>query len=110
MPLADQAGAVARPLQQRWQGRMLGRQADLGVARQRLLEPEPQPILIAAGDQRETRGGADGGIDVALKKAHSSRGDAVNIWRREVAASVTAHVGIAPILGKNKDHLRRLPS
>src|SRR5207253_5520560 len=40
MPLADQAGAVACPLQQRWQGRMLGRQADLGVARQRLLEPQ----------------------------------------------------------------------
>src|SRR5438034_2435541 len=77
MPLADQAGAVARPLQQRRQGRMLGRQAHLGVARQRLLEPQPQPILVAAGDQRETRGGADGGIGVALKEAHSSRGDAV---------------------------------
>src|SRR6185369_11826147 len=39
MPLADQAGDVACPLQQRRQGRMLWRQADLTVARQGLLEP-----------------------------------------------------------------------
>jgi len=30
-----------------------------------------------------------------LKEAHSSRVDAVNIWRGEVAASVTGDVGIA---------------
>src|SRR5580700_6931664 len=87
---------------------MLGREADLRVANQRLLEPQPQSILVAAGDQRETRGGADGGIGVALKEAHSSRGDAVNIWRGEVAASVTGHVGIAEVVGKNKDDVRRL--
>src|SRR5262245_13467504 len=52
MPLADQASAVPNLLQQRRQSRMLGRQADLGVARQRLLEPQTEPILIAAGDQR----------------------------------------------------------
>jgi hypothetical protein len=44
MPLADQAGAVARPLQQRRQGRMLGRQADLGVA------PTTAPRAPAAAD------------------------------------------------------------
>src|SRR6202048_2793758 len=107
MPFADQAGAVARLLQQRWQGRMIGRQADIRVARPWLLEPQPQPILVAAGDQRETRSGAEGRIGVALKEAHSSRGDAVNIWRGEVAASVTGHVGIAEVVGKNKDDVRR---
>src|SRR5450631_2100015 len=97
MPLADQAGAVARPLQQRRQGRMLWRQADLGVTRQGLLKP--QPVLVPAGYQRDACGGADGGIGVALKEAHSSRGDAVNIWRSEVAASVTGHVGVAEAVG-----------
>src|ERR1700720_2945944 len=87
---------------------MLGREADLRVAKQRLLEAQVEPILVAAGDQCETRGGADGGIGVTLKEAHSSRGDAVNIWRGELAASVTGHVGIAEVVGKNKDDVRRL--
>lgn len=38
----------------------------------------------------------------------SSRGDAVNIWREEVAAPVTGHVGIAEIVGKYKYDVRRL--
>src|SRR5215831_8886007 len=107
MPFADQGSAVAGLLQQRRQGGMLGRQANLRVADQRLLEPQPQPVLVTAGDQRETRGGADGGIGVTLKEAHSSRGDAVNIWCGEVAASVTGDVGIAEVVGKNKDDVRR---
>ena len=86
---------------------MLGRQAYLGVAGQRLLEPQAEPVLVAAGDQRETRGGADGGIGVTLKKAHSSRRDAVNIGRGKVAASITGHVGIAEVVGENKDDVRR---
>src|SRR3984893_9884558 len=107
MPLADQASAVARLLQQRRESGMLGREADLRVAKQRLGEGQVEPILVAAGDQCETRGGADGGIGVTLKEAHSSRGDAVNIWRGKVAASVTGHVGIAEVVGKNKDDVRR---
>jgi hypothetical protein len=43
-----------------------------------------------------------------LKEAHSSRSDAVNIWRGKVAASVTGYVGIAEVVGKNKDDVRRL--
>jgi hypothetical protein len=42
-----------------------------------------------------------------LKEAHSSRGDAVNILRGKVAASVTGHIGIAKIVGKDKDDVRR---
>src|SRR5580704_11061473 len=81
---------------------MLGREADLRVAKQRLLEPQTQPILVAAGDQRETRGGADGGIGIALKEAHPSR----DIGRGKVAASVTGDVGIAEVVGENKDDVR----
>src|SRR5580692_3809362 len=72
---------------------MLGREADLRVAKQRLLEPQ-------------TRSGADGGIGIALKEAHPSRGDAVNIGRGKVAASVTGDVGIAEVVGENKDDVR----
>jgi hypothetical protein len=43
-----------------------------------------------------------------LKEAHSSGGDAVNIGRGEVAASVTGHVGIAEVVGQNEDDVRRL--
>jgi hypothetical protein len=42
-----------------------------------------------------------------LKEAHPSRGDAVNIGRGKVAASVTGDVGIAEVVGKNKDDVRR---
>src|SRR5215475_9442704 len=71
MPLADQASAVARLLQQRRQGRMIRGQADIRVARPWLLEPQPKPILVAAGDQRETRGGADGSIAQQSSTRHA---------------------------------------
>src|SRR6185295_15551337 len=89
MPLANQTGAIAGLLQQRRQGRMIRRQADIRATCQWLLEPKPQPILVAASDQRETRRGADGRIGVTLKEAHSSGGDLINIGRGEVATSVT---------------------
>jgi hypothetical protein len=37
----------------------------------------------------------------------SGEAGAVNIWRGEVAASVTGDVGIAEVVGKNKDDVRR---
>src|SRR5262249_10832737 len=64
--------------------------------------------LVAAGDKRETRGGAHGGIGVALKEAHSARGDAIDIGRREIASSVTGHIGITEIVGESKDDVRLL--
>ena len=109
MPLADESRAIARLLQQRWQASdapAAGRYSAWPA--QRLLEPQPQPILIAAGDQREPRSGADRGVGIALKEPHASRGDAVDIRRGEVATSVTGHVGIAEVVSQNKDDVRRL--
>jgi hypothetical protein len=49
----------------------------LAVAGNGSSSPQAEPVLVAAGDRSETRGGADGGIGVTLKEAHSSRRDAV---------------------------------
>jgi hypothetical protein len=108
MPLANQTGAIARLLQQRRQGRMIRRQADIRATCPWLLEPKPQPILVATGDQRETCRGADGRIGVTLKEAHSSGGDLINIGRGEVATSITGHVGIAEVVSQNEDDVRWL--
>src|SRR5207244_8594047 len=57
MPFPDERRPVAGFPQQRWQRRMLRRQADIrrGVG-QRLLEADTQPVLIAPCDQPDTRG------------------------------------------------------
>src|SRR5262249_41968884 len=69
VPLADERRAVPGGAQQRRQGRVLGRETYVRVAGERLLEPEAQPILIAAGDQREPRCRAHRGVGVALGQA-----------------------------------------
>src|SRR5215472_7068820 len=60
MPLADQRRAVTGFLQERGQGGMLGRQANLRISRQRLLQANAQPILVTACDQCHACGGAYG--------------------------------------------------
>src|SRR5262249_61991244 len=79
VPFADQRGAVAGRAQQRRQGRMLRRQPDVAIAGERLLEPEAQAILGAAGDQREEGWRKDRGIGVTLGLARAELGDAVAV-------------------------------
>src|SRR5213078_2735675 len=63
MPLADEGRAIARFAQQRGESRMVRRQAGLaGLARDRLFETDGQAVLIAAGDERGARRGADGRV------------------------------------------------
>src|SRR5438552_18548584 len=52
VPLADERRPVTGLLQQRRNRRLLRREADDAVGRERFLEADAVPVLIAAGDQR----------------------------------------------------------
>src|SRR5437660_8052824 len=86
VPFADQRSAVASLLQQGWQGRMFGRETDTRISRQRLLETDAQAILVTAGDQPDACCGADGGVRIGLKKAHSFGGNVIDVRGVEIGA------------------------
>ena len=107
MPFSNQRGAVAGFLQQRRQGGMVGRQADI-ASRQRLLQPDRQPVLVAAGDQRGARCRTDRGVGVGLQKPHALRRQSIDVRRADIGTPVTRHVGIAEIVGHDEDDVRAL--
>ena len=108
MPFADQRGLVTGLLQERRQGRMLRRQTDLArhTRAQRLFEPDGQPVLVTPGNQRDAGGGADRGIGIGLREAHTLGGDAIDVGRREIAAAVAGDIGIAEVVGENEQNVR----
>src|SRR6266481_9757182 len=108
MPLANQRRAVAGFSQQRGQRRVFRGKPDIEVATQRLLQAEPHPILVAAGNQRRPRGGAHSGIRVSLQKTQSLRGDAVDIRSAKIWAAIAGHVGKAEVVRENEDDVGRL--
>src|SRR5258708_6912885 len=87
---------------------MFRRKTNIGVARQRLFQAETQPVLVAAGDQRCARGGADSRIRVSLQKTQSSVRDVVDIRRLDVRPSVAGDVGVAEIVCEKEDDVGKL--
>src|SRR5919197_6602330 len=79
MPLADEAGAVACPLEQRGKGGVAWRQADgfwrAGV--NGLFEADLKTHLIASGDQRGAGRRAICGVRVALGESQSLERQAI---------------------------------
>jgi hypothetical protein len=85
---------------------MFRRQAD-GVAAERLLEADAQTILIASGDERRARGGADSRIRVALQKPGAACGDAIDVRRLQIGTAVAADVGVSEIVRHDVDDVGR---
>jgi hypothetical protein len=87
---------------------MVRRQTDLArhARAQRLFEPDGQPVLVTPGNQRDPGGGADRGIGIGLREAHSLGGDAIDVGRREIATAIAGHVGIAEVVGENEQNIR----
>src|SRR5215472_9723588 len=108
MPFADQRSAIARVLQDRRQGRMIRRQADLswGACAQRLLEPYRQPVLVTPGNQRYARSRADRRIGISLCEAHTFGGNAVDIGGGEIPASIAGDIGITEVVGEDEQNVR----
>ncbi len=115
MPFADQYGLIAGPLQDRRQGRMTRRKADLSwrTGAQRLFQTDRQPVLVTPGDQRHARRGANRGIGIRLAEAHALGRNAIDIGRAEIPTTVARHVRIAEIVGENEQDVgfqRRHPA
>ena len=106
MPLPDERRAVAGLLQQRRQGGMLRRQTDI-AAGQRLLQPDRQPVLVAAGDQRGARRRTDRGVGVRLQEAHALGRQAIDVRRADIGTPVARYVGVTEIVGHDEDDVRR---
>src|SRR4051794_22802752 len=87
---------------------MFGRQTDVGISGERLFESDAYPVLITTGDESGAGCGADGGVGVGLEELDAARGDAIDVWRVEIGASVTRDVGIAKIVGEDEDDVGRL--
>lgn len=83
---------------------MFGRKTHSGAAsRQRLFEADPKSILIAAGDECDARGCANGGVRVRLKESHARRGETVDVRRGEIGPAVASDVRVPEIVGKDED-------
>src|SRR6185312_2213140 len=87
---------------------MFGWQSNLGSAGKRLFQPDRQPILITAGDERRPRSAANCRVRVSLQEAHALRRNGINIRSAKIGASVTGDVGVSQIIGKNEDNIRCL--
>src|SRR5262249_41573364 len=69
---------------------------------ERFLETDCKSVLIAAGDQGDTRRCADGGICVGLKKPHAVGGEPIDVRRVEGGPAVTRNVGVTEIVGEDE--------
>jgi hypothetical protein len=89
---------------------MLGRQSDRaerGAERERFLESDPQPVLVAAGDEAHARRRADGGVRVGLDEPDAARREAVDVGRLKVGTPVACDVGVAHVVGQDEHDVRR---
>src|SRR3546814_13494889 len=76
VPFSYQIGSIARAAEERRQCGMRGRKSDIADG-QRLFKADGKTILITPRYKRRTRGRTDGGIGIALSKAHAARGDQI---------------------------------
>src|SRR6185312_7210810 len=95
---------------------MLGWQSNLGPAGKRLFQPDRQPILITAGDERRPRSAANCRVRVSLQEAHALRRNGINIRSAKIGASVTGDVSVSQtsarmktILGASADSFAAMP-
>jgi hypothetical protein len=74
----------------------------------RLFESDSYAVLVTARNETDAGCGADGGVGVGLKETDTTCGDAIDVGRVEIGASVTRNVGIAKIVGKDEDDVGSL--
>ena len=107
VPLADEGGAVSRLAEEGRQCWLLRRQAGEMRIGERLKEAAWKAVLIAAGDEGDAGGAADGGVCVGLGEAHAFGGEAVDVEGLVFAAAIAGDVGVAEIVGHDVDDVGR---
>src|SRR3546814_11295106 len=106
VPFSYQIGSIARAAEERRQCGRRGRKSDIADG-QRLFKADGKTILITPRYKRRTRGRTDGGIGIALSKAHAARGDRIDRRGYVIAPTVAAHVCVAAIIGPYEQNIGR---
>jgi len=105
MPLADEAGGVARLPEALRQGRLGKWQADRRVvgARGAGIELVAEALLVTSGQEPGAGRAAVRPRDIPRRAADAARGQRVEMGGGHVAASLEAEVGVAEIVGDDDD-------
>jgi len=108
MPLADQRCVVAVLLQQRGDGRVLGRQPDVRRRRapQRLFETDGKTLRIPAGDVGAAGRRADRRGSVRAREHDAFFGEGIERRGLVVRAAVAAQIAVAEIVGEDEHDIR----
>ena len=108
MPLADEGRVVAVLPDERGNRRMAWRQPGSGRAfsRQRLLQPDFQPLRIASGDKRAPRRRADRRRGVGTRELDALLREPIEVGRLVIGAAVAAQIAVAQIVREDEEDVR----
>src|SRR4029453_1784858 len=106
MPLADQGCVVAVLPDQRCNRRVRGRQTDVrrAFARQRLLQPNLQPLRRASGYKRTSRRRAEGRRRVGTREPDALPREPIEVGRLVIGATVAAQIAVAQIVREDEEN------
>ena len=61
--------------------------------------------MVTAGEKGRSRGRALGPIGIEVGETNALGGDAIDIGRADIGATVTGQVAMAEVVGDNKDNV-----
>ena len=112
VPFPDQRGLIADRAQQRRQCRKAGWDPHLGLVAvggaQRLDEAQLDAVLVAPGDQRDPRVGAERRIGVGLREAHPLVGEPVERRRPVTGLPGAAEIRVPAVVDNDEDYIRAM--
>src|SRR5258705_9809509 len=76
------------------------------IGHERFFEPNPQAVLVAYGNQSNSRCRTDGGVRVRLQQTHTTRCKPVDVRRADIGTSVARHVRVSHVVGEDEDNVR----
>ena len=105
VPFADDPGVIACLLQERAQGLLVVAQADLGI-RTEGRAAQPKPVGITAGQQGDSRRGADRLRGQEISEADALLAELVDVRRGILLRSIAPEVSPAHVITHDQDDVR----